>query len=597
MKKNITLLSVLFAFLSVGAVSVASAQQLKRNTSKQVSVIESVSRIEALKQTNVTNRPLFTPDANAAFYEGFENQTSFPPAGWVLIDNDQDGYNWELGEGIGGVSGRNSDNCAISYSFNNDAREALTPDNYLVTPVIEIPTTFISPIISVWVAPQDANFPQEQFQIKICTDTTLPVVAASFTTQLHDETIMWQDWKEVKVNLSNYAGQHIRIAFVHHGSSDMFAMKIDDVQVKDLPAVDLSVSNIVVREERPLTASETVKVTIHNEGRTDATNASLKLFAGETLVLTETSANPVPAFDSILYTFSQTVDLSAYGAHNLTVVVKHNEDTQDINDTTKLDFENYPMASHTWDFEAGIDENLTLHTYDENLIAAEATAQFGIEPDVAWFTLPLDSADPRFGLQIAVSLSFFGQDNENPADRWMVLPKMRLTEDNFLSYDAIALGLLMQQFVPASYEILLSTTVDEPSAYTEVLKNEESMLVAMNHIDLSAYAGQEVYIAFVNKSVGLGLVLDNIAIKGEAEILSSLEEVAQSNLSIYPNPVNDMLYINGEGVEEVVVSDLQGREVLKAQNNSIDVSALNAGMYIVKAVTSNGISTAKIIKK
>lgn len=597
MKKNITLLGVLFALLSVGAVSSASAQQLKRNTPQQTPTIGDFSRFMTLKQNNVVNRPHFTPDANAAFYEGFEGLTAFPPAGWVLEDKDQDGRNWELATAADRMPGFNSDNCAISFSYSNEDTAALTPDNYLMTPIIQVPTTFVSPILSFWVAPQDPNWNGEQFQVKICTDTTLPVAAASFTTELHNETISWREWQEVKLDLSAYAGQYVRFAFVHHGSTDMFAMKIDDVQVRDLPAVDLALTSVVIREERPLTASETLKVTVHNEGHSPASDASLKVFLDSVLVFTETLTNPVPALDSVVYTFNQTLDLSAYGGHLLFVVADHSQDAADANDTATLLYESYPAVSHFWDFENGIDENLTLHTYDDNLIDAEVTTQFEIEPNTAWCVLDLQSPSPMFGSKIAASFSYFGQDNQNPADRWMVLPKMRLGEETFLYYDALALGLLMQQFIPSAYKVLLSTTVDEPDAYTEVLKNEDEMFMSMPHIDLSAYAGQEVYIAIVNNSVGLGLALDNVKIEGEAEILTSLNEVAQSSLSIYPNPVNDILYIEAAGVEEVVVSDLQGREVLKAQSNKVDVSALNAGMYIVRAVTQQGVSTAKIVKK
>jgi hypothetical protein len=72
---------------------------------------------------------------------------------------------------------------------------------------------------------------------------------------------------------------------------------------------------------------------------------------------------------------------------------------------------------------------------------------------------------------------------------------------------------------------------------------------------------------------------------------------------IYPNPVNDKLYIETETeIKEVVVYDVYGR-VQNLRNsktqklrNSIDVTDLNSGVYFVKIVTSEGEVVKRIIK-
>ena len=81
-------------------------------------------------------------------------------------------------------------------------------------------------------------------------------------------------------------------------------------------------------------------------------------------------------------------------------------------------------------------------------------------------------------------------------------------------------------------------------------------------------------------------------------------EIAESNLNIYPNPVNDRLYIETESeIEEVVVYDVYGRvqnfrnsETQKLRN-SIDVSKLNSGVYFVKVVTNDGEVVKRFVKK
>ena len=82
-----------------------------------------------------------------------------------------------------------------------------------------------------------------------------------------------------------------------------------------------------------------------------------------------------------------------------------------------------------------------------------------------------------------------------------------------------------------------------------------------------------------------------------------IEELA-SSLSIYPNPVNDKLYIETEvEVEEVSIFDIYGRiqnlsnSATQQLSNSIDVSGLNSGVYFVKVVTENGEVVKRFIKK
>ena len=81
-------------------------------------------------------------------------------------------------------------------------------------------------------------------------------------------------------------------------------------------------------------------------------------------------------------------------------------------------------------------------------------------------------------------------------------------------------------------------------------------------------------------------------------------EVAENNFNIYPNPVNDRLYIETESeIEEVVVYDIFGRcqnlKISESQKlrNSINVTELNSGVYFVKVVTEKGEAVQRFVKK
>lgn len=77
----------------------------------------------------------------------------------------------------------------------------------------------------------------------------------------------------------------------------------------------------------------------------------------------------------------------------------------------------------------------------------------------------------------------------------------------------------------------------------------------------------------------------------------STPSFTQPKTKIYPNPVSDVLYFDTT-TEKVTVFDLSGRKVLEQnQVNSIAVSELEKGNYIIKLVSNKGVQTEKIIVK
>ena len=84
---------------------------------------------------------------------------------------------------------------------------------------------------------------------------------------------------------------------------------------------------------------------------------------------------------------------------------------------------------------------------------------------------------------------------------------------------------------------------------------------------------------------------------------ADIEEAEQTSpLNLYPNPVNDKLYIETEvNIEEIVIYDVYGRlQVTKTPSHqddaTIDVSGLNSGIYFVEIYTDKGNFIKRIIK-
>ena len=85
--------------------------------------------------------------------------------------------------------------------------------------------------------------------------------------------------------------------------------------------------------------------------------------------------------------------------------------------------------------------------------------------------------------------------------------------------------------------------------------------------------------------------------------IAGIEETA-ANISIYPNPANDRLYIETEAeINDVVIYTITGVIVgqqttdNRQQSLSIDLSGLNAGIYFVKINTNQGEIVKRFIKR
>ena len=76
----------------------------------------------------------------------------------------------------------------------------------------------------------------------------------------------------------------------------------------------------------------------------------------------------------------------------------------------------------------------------------------------------------------------------------------------------------------------------------------------------------------------------------------------EENMSIFPNPTEDLINIEGIDfkIEFISIFDLNGKEVLKFESGNttnLNISTLNHGVYLMRIVTSKGTIHRKIVKK
>lgn len=143
------------------------------------------------------------------------------PEGWTAIDADGDGHNWMVNpEGYLGSS------CATSLSSVDDEdgiSHQLSANDWLVTPALTLSgtSTLTFQLCSNW---------GWYMSYSVCVSTTSATDLTSFTEVSADNQFWNQSWSTITVDLSEYDGNTVYIAF-RHKTDEGVALNLTNVTV------------------------------------------------------------------------------------------------------------------------------------------------------------------------------------------------------------------------------------------------------------------------------------------------------------------------------------------------------------------------------
>ncbi len=149
---------------------------------------------------------------------------------WKFYDADQDGIGWFTSYGQfqnQETYGHESYGAMFSFSYysNGQTGQALTPDDWAFTPAIAVPAEG-NYSLSWYARGIDPNYAGEYYSVYVTTtaapDESLEAVYSDSTTAT---------WEQQIVNLADYAGQTVYIAFRHHNCTDKYALAVDKIRV------------------------------------------------------------------------------------------------------------------------------------------------------------------------------------------------------------------------------------------------------------------------------------------------------------------------------------------------------------------------------
>lgn len=186
---------------------------------------------------------VFTMNAQTTVWSDDFNDSDI--SDWNLVDEDGDSFNWSVvqiqdAEGNPAVEAPTPVLRSASW---NSVIGPLTPNNWAISPAIDL--TGASGLISLnWQAMAvDADYDEENYTVYVGTVGTVADLLTSSTT-FNENLAGVNTLTDRTLDISNFAGETVYIAFRHHGTTDIFTMEIDNVAVvaENIASVDTALA-------------------------------------------------------------------------------------------------------------------------------------------------------------------------------------------------------------------------------------------------------------------------------------------------------------------------------------------------------------------
>ncbi|MBR4733972.1 MAG: choice-of-anchor J domain-containing protein [Lachnospiraceae bacterium] len=183
--------------------------------------------------------------ADTPFAEDFEDGKTLED--WKFVEADDDGELWHQYSNQSGNVARSGIGTLTSASYSN---RALTPDNWAFTPALKLPE---HAVLSFWIAAQNPSWPNERMAVYVSSDRN-----PESATMLGGEYLATKDYAEYVIDLSDYAGQTVFLAFRHFNTYDQYRLNLDDVTVK-VDESALTDNNLTIAK-KSLTLQDTIAI-------------------------------------------------------------------------------------------------------------------------------------------------------------------------------------------------------------------------------------------------------------------------------------------------------------------------------------------------
>ena len=414
---------------------------------------------------------------------------------WTLIDADGDSHNWQLpptgGMGYGGSNGM-----LVSYSYDNASTSPLTPNNFMVSPRVTIPE---NGVILFHASAMDEAYPAEHFGVAISTtvndNPSAFTILQEWTLTAKDQGNRQGNWHQYSVDLSAYAGQEAYLAIRHFNCTDKFAICVDEVFIGNDDATPLIGSDIVLDGQIVAENHIGTHYILNTNGFADGSS--------HTTTIRAHYEGGVTIENEYVWTYRSAEHFQ--GSPN-GLQAQSDGSTVQLSWTLPTMSAPFPIEELFYDFADSTLMDLTL------IDANNDGQNFRVYP---W---------SGFGGGIGLrSFSWMSGPGPLNPDNYIVTPRLTATADaciSFMACDADMPGIAPD---PEHFGVAVSTSGNtNPADFTMIQEWNSTGTYTEYSVDLSAYAGQQIYIAirhFNTTGETYYLCVDDIKVTGvEAEV-------------------------------------------------------------------------------
>ena len=563
---------------------------------------------------------------------------------WTLYDEDGDGFNWGPAQLVDENGDPSGSPILTSLSWSGFP---LTPDNWAVSPAIDLTSATGSVELKWSVFASDPDYNMENYGVYVATSNTVAALTAA--GELFTEVDLPATPTERTLDLSAFAGQTVYVAFRHYNVSDQFRIGIDDVSVMGSGATNDdcdqgddsngfengyqigSGTDFRNADDFMVSAGNTLNV------KTIELNVIAMLGAADSVDFTfydDDNGKPGNVVETVtgLVPYSQNVIGSAFGYDVRQIYVD-----VDLNFAGGANGATYWMqpTAHAPGGEIGANfwEISSVGTLGSPINTSEANGPWTADVDgmQGVFKLHCDHVDvpppppcsPNMGTVSIEPISrfvFAGIDNPSdptvggsPAieDFTSISGDVNLegtydvalegnTDGNYTNYFTVFVDWNQDGYFDGSDEMY------EIGSITASTGTDGQQATGSITVPATALTGTTKIRVLKNYNSSPTNPCGTYSF-GQAEEYSlnvntlAVADVSKQSVQVYPNPVNDVLNIKSPAkVKSVSVYSASGNMVGTYQmnaDNQINLSKLTTGVYLVKITTETGTSTVKVIKK
>ena len=514
---------------------------------------------------------------------------------WTEIDADGDGQSWRTASSVFSSPTTYTYNQSPDalVSFSNYLETPLQPDNWLVSPAIEVPSD--GAYVAKWFSAVHASYP-DSYSVYVSTSPDIiSFLSSGELLQISPSS----DYRQSNLPLVNYAGSTIYIAFRHWNSDDNYYLLFDQFSIEPAFATpEVTLSKIITPVR--VCAEDTLPISgvVRNNSTQPLTSFKVTyrldgVYSSEY----DFSCPPVPYGDSVVFTHPDSV-LVTSGPHGLIVYITLPNGITDADpyDNEISHFINpcplFTASSYTESFEGGLGCWLAFASDPDN------------DNDYGTMYTSAYIHSGAYGFRFASLYEVPSGDYR----QYLLSPRISLSSDaNISFYYSVPTG---NYRGPESFTILYSTTTDALENFTPICDPIYSISTNWTLCQLSLPANTKYILFRYDSEHRAYLAIDDISIvqqgspddpdpdpEPEPEP-QSIDQVTVDNVKIYPNPTTGDLHVEAEGLQRIELIDEVGRVMIDtSSDNVLRMGALPTGIYTVRLMVNNHTLLRKVVKK